>query len=135
VARAYFDPSVNADQQKALGEILSGKAGGGAFEVFPKTFKKVHPPLVTKIDWHYSGYDSWFKVEGIGEVFSEHIRNPVSGEQFEGAVSLPHGILFKEAAVSNIRRWWMRDEDLLAVHENKNGHFAVIKFNETGPIG
>ncbi len=135
MARVYFDPSVTSAQQESLGAILSGKHGGGVFEIFPKTLTKVYPPKVTKIDWHYAGYDSWFQVEGVGEVHSERIQNPVSGTNFEGTISLPVGIAFRKAIVSSIRRWWMRDEDLLAIHENKNGHIAVVKFNETGPIG
>ncbi len=135
VSRVYFDSSVSAAQKEALLEILSGKHGGGIFEIFPKTITKTHPPKVAKIDWHYAEYDSWFTVEGVGEVHSEHIRNPVTGDPFEGTVRLPHGIGWKEAAVTNIRRWWMRDEDLLAVHENRSGFVAVVKVNETGPVG
>ncbi|HZY70067.1 MAG TPA: DUF1326 domain-containing protein [Thermoplasmata archaeon] len=134
-ARAYFDPSVKPEQLTALGEILSGKVGGGVFEIFPKTWSKVLPPKTAKIDWHYAGYDSWFKVEGVGEVHSEHIKNPVSGETFEGTVALPGGIAFKEAIVSNIRRWWMRDDELLSFNENKNGHVCVVKYSEKGCIG
>jgi hypothetical protein len=29
----------------------------------------------------------------------------------------------------------MRDEDLLAVHENVNGHVTIVKVNETGVVG
>jgi hypothetical protein len=134
-ARPYFDPSVTSDQLKALGEILGGKVGGGVFEIFPRTWSKVHPPKIVPIDWHYDGYNSWFKVEGVGEVHSEHIKNPVTGDPFEGTIHLPRGIVFKDALVSNIRRWWMRDEDLLSFNENKNGHVTVVKFNETGVVG
>jgi hypothetical protein len=134
-ARPYFDPGVTKEQTEALGQILGGKAGGGVFEIFPKTWSKVHPPKVTPIEWHYADYDSWFKVEGVGEVHSEHIKNPVTGEPFEGSIVLPKGIIFREAIITSIKRWWMRDEDLLSYNENKNGHVTVVKYDQTGPVG
>lgn len=135
VARLYIDEKASPEQQKALEAIASGQHGGGVFEVFPKTFSKVHPTRRTRIDWHFAGYDSWFKVEGVGEVHSEHIKNPVTGEKFEGEIVLPGGIGWKRAIVSNIKSWWMRDEDLLARHDNKNGHVCVVKFSQDGCIG
>ena len=135
VSRLYFDTKTNAEQRAAVTEIASGKHGGGIFEVFPKTFAKVHPPRVTGIDFHYDGYDSWFTVDGVGEVHSEQIKNPVTGRSFAGKISLPGGIAFREAVVSNIRKWWMRDEQLLAYHENVNGHVTVVKFGPAGVLG
>jgi hypothetical protein len=134
-ARIYFDTKVTAEQKAALLEILSGKVGGGFFEVLPKTLAKVHPPKTTKVDFHFNGYDSWFAVDGVGEVRSEHIRNPVTKDRFEGSIVLPHGLAFKEAIVSSIKKWWMRDEDLLAYHTDRNGHVAVVKFTEAGVVG
>jgi hypothetical protein len=133
--RMYVDPTVTKEQVAALGEIGSGKAGGGFFEILPKTISKVHPPKVAKIDFHFDGYNSWFTVDGVGEVHSEHIKNPVTHEPFEGTITLTKGLAFREAIVSNIKKWWMKDEDLLAYHTDRNGHVAVVKFNETGVVG
>ncbi|HEV2520308.1 MAG TPA: DUF1326 domain-containing protein [Thermoplasmata archaeon] len=130
--RLYIDPSATKDQQKAIAEIASGKHGGGVFEIFPKTLAKVYPIRVTPIEFEYKDYDSWFRVEGVGEVHSEHIRNPVTHDPFEGSISLPGGIIFKKGLVTSIKRWWMRDEELLAFHEARNGHVARVKFSEQG---
>ena len=135
VARVYVDASASPEQREAIEAIVSGKHGGGVFEVFPKTLRKAHPPKVAKIDFHYDGYDSWFKVDGVGEVRSEHIRNPVTKVPFEGTINVPNGIVFKEGIVSSIKRWWMGDDDLLAVHENKNGHVAIVRFSQAGCVG
>jgi hypothetical protein len=135
VGRFYIDPSASAEQREAIEAIVSGKNGGGVFEVFPRTWAMRHPSRMTKIDFHYNGYDSWFKVDGIGEVHSEHIKNPVDGAPFEGTVRLPNGIAWKEAIVTNIRRWWVRDEDLLAVHEDRAGFACIVRFSEKGCIG
>lgn len=134
-ARLYLDAKTTPEQQKAMEAIASGQHGGGIFEIFPKTFTKVHPTKRTKIEWHFAGYDSSFKVEGVGEVHSEHIKNPVSGEKFEGEIALPGGIGWKRAIVTNIKNWWMKDDDLLARHDNKNGHVCVVRFSQDGCIG
>jgi hypothetical protein len=135
IGRYYIDPSSSPAQREALAAITSGQNGGGFFEIFPKTFRKMHPMKVNPIEFHYDGYDSWFKVDGIGEVHSEHIRNAVTNDPFEGTIDLPGGIIFKSALVTSIKRWWMHDEDLLAANENKNGHVALVKFSEKGCIG
>ncbi len=135
VARLYVDPSATSEQRKAIEEISSGKHGGGIFEIVPKTLSKVHPTKGAKIDFHYAGYDSWFTVEGVGEVHSEHIRNPVTGDKFEGTIDLPGGIGWKKAIVTSIKKWWMRDEDLRAEHTNKAGFVTTAKFSDAGCIG
>ncbi|HEV2449876.1 MAG TPA: hypothetical protein VGU43_05670, partial [Thermoplasmata archaeon] len=62
----------------------------------------------------------------------EHIRNAVTNDPFEGSISVPGGIIFKHGLVTSIKRWWMRDEELLAYHENRNGHVSRVKFSEKG---
>ena len=68
------------------------------------------PTKATKIDFKFKGVDSSFAVEGIGEVQSEHIRNPVTGTPFEGYILLPDGINMRKSTVTNIRRWSLRDD-------------------------
>lgn len=135
VGRLYLDPSATPDQRRAIEAIFSGKHGGGIFEIFPRTWREVYPTKVTPIEFHFDAYNSWFKVRDVGEVHSEPIRNAKTNEAFEGTIDLPNGIAFKHAIVSSIRRWWMRDEQLLAVHENRNGHVAHVKFSQAGCIG
>ncbi|HLB67938.1 MAG TPA: DUF1326 domain-containing protein [Thermoplasmata archaeon] len=134
VGALYIDPGATADQRKAIEEIWSGKQGGGVFEVFPKTWTRVHMPKVVKVDFHYDGYDSWFSVDGIGEVHSGHIKNPVSGLPFSGEVVLPGGINFKRALITSIRRWSLHDGDLQMDHENCAGFATITRYNEKGPI-
>ncbi len=135
-ARLYVDPKASKEQADALTQIAtSGKVGGAFFELIPKVCTKIHPTKMAKIDFHFDGYDSWFTVDGVGEVRSEHIKNPVTGDKFEGSLDLPGGILFKKGTVTSIKSWWMKDEDLLARHANKNGHIAKVKFANAGCIG
>lgn len=135
IGALYVDPSATAEQRKAIEEIMSGKYGGGAFEIFPRTFSKVHPTKTAKIEFVYDGHDSWFRVDGIGEVRSAHIKNPVTGEEFEGSIDLPNGIAWKHAQVTAIKKWSIKDGDLKASHENASGFVTIVRFNNTGCVG
>jgi hypothetical protein len=116
-------------------EIFSGKHGGGVFEIFPKTWTKKLPTKVVKVDFHYNGYNSWFKVDGIGEVRSAYISNPVTGEKFKGTIVLPDGINWKKAMVTNIKKWWIGDRDIHAKHDNRAGFVTTLKITDKGCIG
>jgi hypothetical protein len=134
-ARLYVDAAAAPAQRKAIEEITGGKHGGGVFEIFPKTFSKVLPTKVTKIDFAYgNGYDSWFNVQGIGEVHSAHIKNPVTGADFAGEVLLPGGINFKRAFVTSAAKWSLNDGPLRMGHENRAGFATVTKYSNAGAI-
>ena len=135
IGALYVNEGVGPEQRKAVEEIFSGKHGGGVFEIFPRTWAKKLPTKTAKIDFHYNAYNSWFKVDGIGEVHSEQISNPVSGEKFEGEVVLPGGINWKRAIVTNIKNWWIGDREIHAKHENRAGFVTTVKFTEKGCIG
>ncbi|TLZ68957.1 MAG: DUF1326 domain-containing protein [Methanobacteriota archaeon] len=136
VGRLYLDPKAKPDQRVAIEKIVGGKEGGGVFAVFPSTFAKTFPTKTAKIDFKFKGHDSAFTVDGVGEVQSEHIRNPVTGEPFEGFILLPGGINMKKSTVTNIRRWSLRDDAAgwNMAHENVAGFVTVQRYNEKGPV-
>lgn len=134
--RVYVDSKAKPPQREAIDRITSGKEGGGVFAIFPTTFTNAYPMKVAKIDFKYKGYDSSFAVDGVGEVRSEHIRNPVTGTPFEGQILLPGGINMNKPTVTNIRRWWLRDDEpgWDFAHENVAGFVTVQRYNEKGPV-
>ncbi len=134
-ARLYVDPAATKEQREAIEAIFSGKHGGGMWEIFPNTFVKTYPTKAKKIEFIYDGHDSWFSVDGIGEVHSTHIRNPVTGEEFEGSIDLPNGIAWRHAQVTAIRKWWVKDEDFRFEHENASGFVTIVRFSEKGCVG
>lgn len=135
-SRLYVDAKATPGQRHAIEEVIAGKHGGGVFAIFATTFAKTYPTKAAKIDFKFSGYDSSFKVDGIGEVQSEHIRNPVTGAPFEGQILLPGGINWKKADVTSIKRWWLRDDlpGWEMAHEDVSGFVAVQRYNEKGPV-
>jgi len=133
IGALYVNNSATPEQVKAIEDITSGKHGGGVFAVFPTTFKSTLPTKIVKIDFHYHPYDGWFTVEGVGEVRSQHIKNPVSGDSFEGELLLPAGIAFKRGTISSVDWQWKAD-DISLKHEKKNGHVSIVTFSNEGCI-
>ena len=132
--RLYVDSRATGAQTKALEEIFQGKHGGGVWEVFPKTWSKILPTKRAKIDWNYGDYVASFKVEGVGEVQSDYILNPVTGEKFEGEVVLPKGFNWRRALVSRIKKLALHDADFQFDHKDTAGFTTIIKFTEKGPV-
>jgi len=136
MGRVYVDPKAKPAQREAIEKITGGKEGGGVFAIFPSTFTKTFPTKTTKIDFKFKGVNSSFGVDGVGEVHSEPIRNPVTGAPFEGYILLPGGINMKKLTVTNIRRWSLRDDAAgwNMSHENVAGFVTVQRYNEKGPV-
>ena len=134
--RVYIDSKASAEQKKAIETITGGKVGGGVFAVFPSTLALAYPMKTAKIDFRFKGHDSSFRVEGVGEVQSEHIRNPVTGAPFEGQIFLPGGVNWRKSEVTSIKRWLLRDDvaGWNMAHENVAGFVAVQRYNERGPV-
>ena len=134
IGKLYVDKKASKEQVKAIEEITSGKHGGGVFTIFPSTLKTTLPTEIANIEFHYSSYDAWFKVEGAGEARSEHIRNAKTGATWEGEILVPGGIAFKRGTVSSVDWHWMTD-DISLKHEKKNGHASLVSFSNEGCVG
>jgi len=132
-ARIYVDSAATDAQVKAIEGIASGQNGGGVFEIFARTFTKVLPTKRAKIDWKYGEYVASFKVDGVGEVQSDYIVNPVSGEKFIGEILLPTGFNWRRSVVSRIKKLVLHDADFQMDHKDTAGFTTVIKFTEKGP--
>jgi len=134
--RVYIDPKAKPDQRAVIEKITGGKEGGGVFAVFASTLTRPIPAKAAKINFKFKGVDSSFAVDGVGEVQSEHIKNPVTGAPFEGYILLPNGINMRKSTVTNIRRWSLRDETAgwNLAHENVAGFVTVQRYNEKGPV-
>ena len=135
IACAYVDSRANAEQQQALETIATGKAGGGIFELFGKELvTKWLPTKVVPIQFEISDGAGHIRIEGIAEAESALLSYP-DGSVIQPWVELPHGIEYKRGPMTNARRWWWRDRDLLASYANKYGAVAKVRFTEQGCIG
>jgi hypothetical protein len=134
-ACAYVDRRASAEQRRALEAIGTGKAGGGIFQLFGEQL--VTRWLATKeaaIEFRMEDGKGRVRIEGFGEGESELLAYP-DGTTIRPQVDLPHGIEYKSGLMTNAKRWWWRDEDLLAAYANKYGAVARVKFSEEGCVG
>ncbi|MGH7185867.1 MAG: DUF1326 domain-containing protein, partial [Pseudomonadota bacterium] len=119
----------------ALDSIGTGKAGGGFFELFATQLTtKVLPTRFVPIEFEFSDGTGRVRIEGFGEAESTLLSYP-DGTVLHPWQDLPHGIEFKRGLMTNARRWWWRDDELLASYANKYGAVARVKWTDQGCMG
>jgi hypothetical protein len=134
-ACAYIDTNASAAQRAALETIATGKAGGGIFDLFGAQLVTCWlPTKFAPIEFDLSDSDARIRVEGYGHADSESLSYP-DGSSIRPWLELPHGIEYKRGLMTNARRWWWRDGDLLASYANRYGAIARVKFTEQGCMG
>ncbi len=134
VRRMYVDRRTTEEQRKALEAIASGRCGGGIFEIFPRLVVKTYPTLVTDIEFRLDGPKAYVRIGDLAEAESEVLIYP-DGTEIRPSFTLPHGIEFKTALATNTKRWWMRDQEMLAHHTNRYGAVARVTFTNAGCVG
>lgn len=134
-ACAYVDSRATAAQQQALRAIGTGKEGGGFFELFGKQLVTTWLPTKTvTIEFEFKDGVGRVRIEGFGEAESDLLSYP-DGTVIRPWADLPHGIEFKRGLMTNAKRWWTRDDKLLASYANKYGAIARVKFTQQGCVG
>ena len=134
-ACAYIDSRATQAQQRALETIGTGQAGGGIFALFGQELV-THwlPTKHTRIDFDLQDGVGRVLIEGYGAADSELLSYP-DGSVIRPIEELPHGIEFKRALMTNSKRWWWRDDDLLATYADKYGAVAKVHFTQECCIG
>ena len=117
----YVDHHADKKQIEALSEIVSGRAGGGPFQVYAGTLDELKGPKLAKIIFHPKGIESEVKIEGVAEAVLEPIRNPVTGEVHRAIIELPGGFEASRMDQASARKLEVNDE--------------AMKFNYTGTYG
>lgn len=134
-ACAYVDRRASAEQRRALEAIGTGKAGGGIFQLFGEALvKRWLPTRAADIDFELKDGVGRVRIGEFGAAESALLSYP-DGSTLRPQVELPHGIEYKSGLMTNARRWWWRDEELLAAYADKYGAVARVKFSEEGCIG
>ena len=134
LARFYVDRRATKAQREAIETICSGKVGGGIFEIFANLARKVYPFMVADIDLRIDGGNASLKVDGLMEAESGLLTYP-DGLILKPELVLPHGIEYKSGLATNAKRWWIKDEEMLASHEDVYGAVAKVRFTEKGCVG
>jgi hypothetical protein len=99
---AFIDESANEEQRNALGQILTGQAGGPFFEIVASIVTDVHGPHFVPIDWEFDmkSRRARVSIEGFIETTSEPLSVPATGDEQQVIVNMPGGFEYKQAEVA-----------------------------------
>lgn len=98
-----IDEQATADQRNALIALHNGTQGGTFFEIFaavcPHKLEPITAPITFESDREQRR--AHVLIPGIGELRTEPLKNPVTGEEHRARIVLPDGFEYKEAEVAN----------------------------------
>lgn len=128
--KPYFDTTTSEEQLGVLGQILTGEAGGGWFEMLSTIITEVKDPAVVKIDFEISGKKGMIKIgEGIENNFGP-IENPVTGEESSMQIRVPGGLEYLDEA-EILRTQTMRSSDEIAF-DHSGRHTSLVEHQTFG---
>ncbi len=98
-----IDERATPEQREALIAIGSGEQGGLYFEIFasvcPNVLETLFAPISLEIDRERR--QATLRIPGVGELRTEPIKNPATGEDHRARIVLPGGFEFEEAEMAN----------------------------------
>jgi hypothetical protein len=127
----FVDEGASDEQREALGQILSGQAGGPLFEIFSQIVTTVHGPYFAPIEWEFDkeGRKARLAVDGHFETESGPLTVPATDDEQRISVKMPNGFEYKEAEVavatllsskSDVKFDWKGTHSSLAEIEHTN---------------
>lgn len=114
--KPYFDVGTTEEQLNALGQILTGQAGGSWFEVLASIVSEVKSPAVVPLDFELSGKTGTIRIGDAIENRFAPIKNPVTGEPSPVFVRIPGGMEYSQngGEAEIVRSESMRSTDEIA---------------------
>jgi len=126
----FIDAKADAKQRDAIGQIISGQAGGLPFEILVQTFSKILDPQFVPITFQLNGRISGVKVgDGAMTVSVEPIKNPVTGEPESVRIEHSTGFIFKEAECVASKECAVNAGPVKFSWPNKAAFVATVKYN------
>jgi hypothetical protein len=128
-AQFFITKTADKDQRDALLAIMSGKAKGeGPFALFAGTYKYLLEPQYVDISVKINGKKSSFSVPGIMDVQLESFKNPVTGEEQDTKIQLPHGFIWKLADAAKTKVMRIITPSLNYDESGKNAFYSVVEY-------
>ncbi|MBI2186970.1 MAG: DUF1326 domain-containing protein [Acidobacteria bacterium] len=130
VAVYLIDERATEAERSALRTLLEGDAGG-PWAIFRKTLSELHGPRYARFDTDDSGPLARVWVDGMVDLATEFIRNPVTKETVHPRIVMPEGLIVKEAALLGSSRFVVTHDQ---VHYDHSGKYAAAGyFQYVGP--
>jgi len=126
-AVALVDDRADEAQRQALTALVRGEAGG-PWAIFSTTYELdgPHPaPFEIAIDGDRSSY----RIGDFARLELEPITNPVTGAEIHPSISLPEGLVTKQAALLSSKTFWIRNG---VAHDHSGRYGALGSFAYSG---
>lgn len=123
----FIDSRGDDKQREAMAKIFSGDVGG-PMEIFRRTWKNLAGPQVAGVEIDRSGKDTVIRIEGVGQVSFDSIKNPVSGADAFPRVVLPQGLLTHELEQFTTRQFDVSGNGIVLKYPGKTAQIAKIEW-------
>lgn len=127
VAVYLVDERADEPQRAALRTLLEGQAGG-PWAIFRKTFRELHGPHFVRYTVDAGGKLPSVRAEGVLEMTTEFIRNPVTHETIHPRLALPEGLVLKEASLVSSSRFVVSEEHVRYDHSGKYAAHGFFQY-------
>lgn len=127
-ALMFIDERADERQRKAIARLLTGEVGG-PWGILGKTWPKVHGTKFVAYNLKESGLSTTLKGGNCFELEYTTIKNPVSGADAHPAMTLPEGMIVKQADLGASKTFRLND----AITFDHSGKYTAIgKFDYSG---
>lgn len=128
ISQLAIDEKATPEQRTALLNITSGDEGCMLFEIFAAVVSTVLDPIYVAIEIEADREKrvAHVKIPGLGELRTEPIRNPVTGEEHRARLELPNGFEYKVAEMANCLELRAKIGDKTVLNRNSYAHFASV---------
>ena len=137
-ASFYLDNRADERQFEALSNIITGRAGGGPFEVYASTIEELQEPKRASVKFQSRDTRSRVSVFGIresrkqrnqsqdiiAEAWLEPIRNPVTGKVHRAIIEIPEGFESSRMDQASMKALVANDGYLNFRYEGTYGSFS-----------
>jgi hypothetical protein len=127
VAVSLIDERADPAQREAIAGLLEGEHGG-PWAIFRPTFKELHGPRFVAFEIDPASELPRLKVGDAITVDYGYIKNPVTGETIHPRLSLPEGLVVKEAALVSTGTFKVADEAVEYDHSGRYGAFGHFQY-------
>jgi hypothetical protein len=141
-ASFFIDNRAKENQYEALSNIITGRAGGGPFEVYASTIEILEEPKRASIKFQTKNLNSRVSVfenkeekkqrkrrsdqlqDAIAEAWLEPIRNPVTGKVHRAIIEIPEAFESSRMEQASTKMLVANDESLNFRYEGTYGSFS-----------
>jgi len=127
--QVVIDEQATQEQRTALIALCSGTQGGAVFEIYAAVCPTVLAPVFAPITFQSDRErrQALLHIPGLGEIRTEPIKNPVTGEEHRARIVIPDGFEYTEAEMANAVSLRVQSDPPL-VFEHANTYAQLYAF-------